>query len=345
MKTDVVRKEIGSEFWDVPTGGSGCVPFPVDTRWFISGTSALEYIICDIQKNNKLERVGIPSWCCSCMILPFVNAGIETVFYSVYVDTEGNLVCDYENVSQCDATLVLTYFGYNELKTRGCPSGILIRDLTHSLFCDTYSDAQYYFGSLRKWTGVWTGGYAWKQGNWNNSQSVPAADASFLQCRANAMSMKLEYLQGHIDQKNYLTLFENAEDFLDQCGIMGSCDRDIHCAMNLNVAFMRERRRENAQVILSELKNMALFSRVDEKDCPMFVPILLADKKSRDDLRRYLTSNEVYCPIHWPVTSWHVLNEKERYLYDHSLSVVCDHRYNAADMMRVVDLIKEYIVV
>ena len=277
------------------------------------------------------------------MIQPFIEAGISVEFYSVYVDAQGNLSCDYENVSQCDATLVLSYFGYRKLKTRGQPGGIIIRDLTHSLFSSTYTDAQYYFGSLRKWTGVWTGGYAWKKNAWYDIPDVPDADAAFLQSRQNAMTMKLDYLSGGSDKKDYLSLFEDAEDYLDQCGVQGSCARDIYCAKNLNAEFIRTRRRENAQELLSKLKDMAMFPQMEENDCPMFVPILLPDKDCRDGLRRYLISKEIYCPIHWPISDQHVLGEKERYLYDHSLSIVCDQRYDVTDMVRITDTIKEYL--
>lgn len=343
MEKNFVRTEIGSEFWDVPMKKPSGAPLPADTQWFICGTSALRYIIQDIQKNVELKQVGIPSWCCSCMIEPFVDAGISVAFYPVYVDEAEGLTCDYEAVAECDATLILSYFGYESLKTKGHPGGILIRDLTHSLFGRKYEDAQYYFGSLRKWAGFWTGGYAWKKEPWNLPQSVLPADVAFLHGRDDAMTRKLEYLTGMTDSKAYLEQFEDLEDFLDHCGIMGSCERDIHCARKLDAAFVKTRRRENALVLLSYFKDMAVFPEMQEHDCPMFVPILLPNKEVRDNLRRYLISKEIYCPIHWPISELHQLGAKERELYDRGLSLVCDQRYDTADMMRIVDAIHVFM--
>jgi len=342
MEKTFVRTEIGSEFWDIPLTENGGASLPADTRWFISGTSALHYIINDIQRNTDIKKVGVPSWCCSCMIEPFVKAGLGVEFYPVYADRERCLTCDYEAVSDCDATLVLSYFGYNKLKTIGTPGGILIRDLTHSLFCRGYDNALYYFGSLRKWAGFWTGGYAWKKELWNLPQSVQPSDTAFLCKRETAMDLKLAYLKGTINEKDYLGLFEDAEDFLDQCGIAGSCERDIRCAQKLDTELIIARRRENARVLLQSLKDVALFPQIEERDCPMFVPILLPDKEYRDSLRRYLISKEIYCPIHWPISDLHRLGTKERELYDRSLSIVCDQRYDTADMMRLAETIKAF---
>ena len=343
MNMDFTRLEIGSEFWDVPTSERVSLLWPLDTQWFISGTSALEYIICDLQKCDRVERVGIPAYCCSCMIQPFVDAGLTVVQYPVYVDSDsGLLTCDYEVTSDCDATLVMSYFGYDQLETIGNPGGIIIRDLTHSLFCRDYDDAQYYFGSLRKWAGLWTGGYAWKKDSWSTLQQIVPADIIYLQRRADAMAMKVEYLMGTTDKKEYLHLFEESEEFLDQCGILGSCERDIDCARRIDAGYIRTRRRENAQVLLDALKNIALFPEIRGNDCPMFVPIILPSKEVRNRLRGYLTAHEIYCPIHWPISSLHVLGAKERELYDCALSIVCDQRYNVEDMRRIVDTIRMF---
>jgi hypothetical protein len=276
------------------------------------------------------------------MIQPFVDAGLTVVFYPVYADIRGGMVCDYAVTSGCDATLVLSYFGYDQLRILGNPGGILIRDLTHSLFCREYDDAQYYFGSLRKWAGLWTGGYAWKKDSWCVHQQIVPADVTFLQCRADAMAMKVDYLKRTTDSKDYLHLFEKAEEFLDNCGIQGSCGRDIDCAQRIDISYIRSRRRENAQVLLEELKNVALFPEIQEKDCPMFVPILISNKEARNRLRCCLTANEIYSPVHWPISSLHVFGSRERELYDRTLSIVCDQRYQEDDMRRIIETIRTF---
>lgn len=73
----------------------------------------------------------------------------------------------------------------------------------------------------------------------------------------------------------------------------------------------------------------------------MFVPVLVPGGK-RDELRRYLIKNEIYCPVHWPVSDYHRLDNKEQFIYDNEISLVCDQRYTEEDMYRMVKKIKAF---
>ncbi len=342
MSRTMIRNEIGSEFWDVPLSDTEQIRFPGNTRWFISGTSALQYILRDAARRNHFTRAAVPSWCCSSMIEPFVQQGMKVCFYSVCVDENGLLTCDYTTAPPCDVTLVLSYFGYACQATKGAPSGILIRDLTHSLFCEKRQDADYSFGSLRKWAGFWTGGYAWKQGNWEEKGALPALDPAYEALRKGAMESKRRYLEGADDTKAYLKDFERAEEYLDQCGIMGGSPRDITIAPRFDEAAVRKIRKQNAEILLKAFRDCALFPTIGDSDCPLFVPILL-NRDLRDGLRCWLIDNHVYCPVHWGLTDLHRLTDAQRALYEQELSLVCDQRYGATDMDRIVALAKEYL--
>ena len=153
----IIKTEIGSEFWDAPICDCKNDLFPISTQWYISGRSALNAIVSEIV-HKGCRNIAMPSWCCESMFIPFVNAGIEVFFYPVYF--KDGLVQKYNFM--CDALFLMDYFGYSSTPPDlSGYKGIVIRDVTHSLFSKRYSDADYYFGSLRKWCGVWTGGYAW----------------------------------------------------------------------------------------------------------------------------------------------------------------------------------------
>ena len=84
-------REIGSEFWDVPTCDDRNFLFPNGTKWFLSGRSALKAIIADIQQGDKqVNSISLPSWCCDSIIRPFLEEGIDVVFYPV-LGAEQNL--------------------------------------------------------------------------------------------------------------------------------------------------------------------------------------------------------------------------------------------------------------
>lgn len=333
-----MKREIGSEFWDVPIAKQVCKLFPETTQWFLSGRSALQGIIKGIKRKKRIHSVAMPSWCCDSMIIPFLREGIEVHFYPVYWNK--NLI--QEITMDSDVLFLMDYFGYSLIAPDiSGYSGIIIRDVTHSIFSATYNDADYYFGSLRKWCGVWTGGYAWSKDGHVLTMGE-ADDHGYTMLREKAMRLKNDYMNGFIDNngfeitdKEYLMVYREAEERLETTGIVPAADRDIRLAERLDVEMIKSRRRNNAKILRSAFPDLLLFPEMNDTDCPMFVPILL---ENRDEVRKHLTKNEIYCPVHWPRPEGCVSN-----LYDHELSLICDQRYGIEDMKRIVFVLSEVL--
>ena len=331
-----MMREIGSEFWDVPIVAFGNALFPESTQWFLSGRSALQAIIKDL---GGARSVSLPSWCCDSMIKPFVDAGMDVHFYPVY--WQNGLIQEIKQNS--DVLFLMDYFGYTtvapDLKSY---KGKIIRDVTHSIFSKTYSDADYYFGSLRKWCGVWTGGYAWTREGHGLSMEK-SDDLGYISLREKAMILKNSYIHGWgVTDKVYLELFDKAEDALEHVDTAPAADRDVELAKKLNVDFIKNQRRANAEVLRRAFSDWLIFPNLALTDIPMFVPVLVPDGK-RDALRRYLIKNEIYCPIHWSVSEYQRLDERTEHIYKNELSLVCDQRYTEEDMYRMVEAIKAFI--
>lgn len=328
-------KEIGSEFWNVPILDKKNSIFPNSTQWFLSGRSALQAIIKELEKGR---RVFLPSWCCDSMIKPFVDAGLEVSFYPVYWH-EGQLIQEIEYDS--DVLLVIDYFGYTgqALELNGY-KGTVIRDITHSIFTRTYTDADFYFGSLRKWCGIWSGGYSWtRDGHMLHIEHTN--DNQYVFIRNKAMQMKSQYIAGMQKDKEYLRYFAEAEELLENVEPFPAAERDVQLAKMLDVETIKNRRIANAEVLRSAFHDWLIFPVPSSNDIPLFVPVLIPDGK-RDELRRYLINNEIYCPIHWPVSKYHRLTAKEQFIYDNELSLICDQRYTEEDMYRIVDTIQAF---
>ena len=328
-------REIGSEFWDVPTIAQKNNLFPKSTQWYLSGRSALQAIIKEL---GEAGSVSLPSWCCDSMIKPFVDAGLEIHFYPVYW-WEEKLIQEIE--FPCDVLFLIDYFGYTgTTPDLSSYKGVVIRDVTHSIFSTTYSDADYYFGSLRKWCGVWTGGYVWSKDG-HRVQTELTNDSEYVFLREKAMQQKAEYISGLRKDKGYLRIFDEAEELLENVEPHPASDRDVQIAKKLDIETIRNRRRANAEVLRSAFPDWLIFSELLSSDVPMFVPVLVPDGK-RNELRSYLIKNEIYCPVHWPVSDYHRLNVKEQLIYDNELSLICDQRYTEEDMHRIVETIKTF---
>ncbi len=336
-----MRSEIGSWFWDVPVIEKENQYFNGDIEWFQCGRHGLRAIAVEL-RNRGIASIALPSWCCETMITPFANSGIAVSFYPVTVDVDGNFHQDMTQVN-AQALLVMDYFGFQagDAHVPKNYHGVVIRDTTHRPFTGGYNDARYYVGSLRKWAGFWTGGYA--LGIKGVQYRLMPSDPMFSGRRSAAMQLKENYILGCKGNKeNFLELFSSAEDELEKCQINAAHKRDIDCAKHLDVDLIRGKRRENAQILIDGLKDICIFKQIEGIDCPLFVPVIVPDGK-RDNLKQYLTANDIYCPVHWSISSFHNLTDEERFVYDNELSLVCDQRYNVNDMQRIINVVKEFL--
>lgn len=335
-----VYKEIGSEFWDIPICKVENNLFPSNTQWFRSGRDAIGFVIDDIQCRQAFRSVAIPSWCCESMIVPFISRGITVRFYSVAPSKNGGIIQNISEASGCDGILLLDYFGYIEKTYDDGFNGIEIYDITHSIFSDISYCSGYVLGSLRKWAGFMTGGFAYKcHGDF--IQTPLPEDKNYSDLRKLAMDEKCSYIFGEKKEKTYLHHFVNANKMLKPIGLGGS-PVDTKLAKKLDIEYIKKRRRQNAKVLMDRLSDFALFHCIREGDCPLFVPILVPEGK-RDELKKHLAAQSIYCPSHWPASPNHNLNVSTRRLYDEELSIVCDQRYDIKDMEKISDEILSYL--
>lgn len=328
-------REIGSEFWSVPTEQTEHCFFPQETQWFLSGRSALACILADIQKQTNVKTAALPAWCCDSMVKPFVDAGITVRFYPVYHEN-GKLIQKTDAAQGCDILFLMDYFGYAGPAAPMDTDAIVIRDLTHNVFSAPPADARYCFGSLRKWAGFYTGGFGWGL----SARELPE-NKSYVALRSSAMEEKRKYMHAEISDKDYLRVFGQAEDLLEQCPPASADARDILLAKKMDITGLKARRRKNAAQLLEAFAELAIFPELKENDCPLFVPILVPDGK-RDALRKHLIQNSVYCPVHWPLTDYHCPDERSALIYRDELSLVCDQRYNEEDMARLIATVKRF---
>ena len=330
-------QEIGSEFHRMPFEYGSGLKLPVEGDLVFSGRTAIETVLKEIPNARKAL---LPSYCCDSMIQPFQNAGIEVDFYSVYYDA--GLKITVGALANIDVFLWCNYFGFDvpmpDLSDFG---GVVIEDITHSLLSDKpyHTQSQYLIASLRKWEPINCGGYcASVNGELRNSPTEIPPE-SFIDTRTLAMKMKKDYLSGSTkeDKSKFLSLYVECNHWLAENYSELSIDQWSQTYLStVDVEKQKNMRRNNARVLYKILKDKVqfLFAEAD-MDCPLFVPILL---KNRDEVRRQLTNNQIYCPVHWPKPSGCESN-----LYKQELSLVCDQRYTEEDMKRVASVLTSLI--
>lgn len=355
--------EIGSEFWKENKKYIG-----ENEELFLSGRTALDVIIKDILCSHKIVSALLPSYCCQSMIDPFHQNQISVRFYDVFVDEKANWIEKIPKAKKHEIFFDMKYFGSNIINRRnrqGQPIDdnkiresweVIIEDATQNCYHEQHRfTADYEFASFRKWLAVdgissakkRDGPFLTKPREWETNQD-------YSRIKNRAFAMKADFLNGGATKKSdFLQMFKRAESELSE--------NNVELRPNLNTVVqyyveirdlnrMRRLRLRNAKILAEGLKNISGINvalNVDEQGiCPLFLPILIADTHIRDQLRQYLIDHEIYCPVHWPLSSGHAgISSCAKEIYYHELSVVCDQRYGINDMKRILAVIQSFFII
>ena len=347
------KKELGSEFWNMPSGKRDIKKPFENLQYTLSGRTALELVLRDLIAEREIQSICLPAYCCESMIQPFSKAGLKIRFYDVCPSTEGvhrNLPKNHG----CDVVLLLDYFGFLQDETRVIAERehlngkVVILDCVQSLFSEpalsVFSD--YVVTSWRKWFFSCAGAAAKRSGDWMVKLGEHT-NARYVSLRREAAKKKTDYVENGVgDKKVFLDDFKEAEEILDADFSDYAADSESVDALGyLDIALLRRQRRENANVIYKTLhaiddkRVQPLFPTLGADDTPLFVPVLV-EPSIRTALRQYLIHNQVYCPIHWPDAR----TGGGQILYAQELSLLCDQRYTVADVEWEMNLIQEFLL-
>lgn len=345
-------REIGGEFWGIQ--------HKTDERlFFLSGRTALEFIIRDIKKNKDIESVILPSWCCSTMIEPFARQNLQVRFYNVCFEQGIGLYAKKPEPRKKEIFYYMTYFGSCSIKGLSIDEvsqqwDCVVADETHSwLGVESFDSKQgksadYRYISYRKWTGCYGVAVAIKSDGRFSIQKKRKQNEQYYSLRRDAMELKERYINGALGHKqDFLEKFAAAEERLDENYFMcAPCVEAVEQIYNLDKEYVKQKRRENADYLIEKLSDIREIQLVcgglKEGEVPLFVPILVRSEE-RGALRKWLIDRDIYCPVHWPLSEYHAgLNDRLKAIYEMELSLLCDQRYGKEDMDRIADAIKEY---
>lgn len=331
--------EIGSEFHNNSViygknGYSEICGYP--KRYALSGRTALSLIAKELKP--ILHNIALPDYCCGSMIAPFVHQGLNVSFYSAF-DSDNEAIID-----MVDAVLVMDYFGFASADTvafaQRCKNNgkVVIVDATQTAFTysKAYELADYIVVSYRKWFDSLCAVVYSKNGF--SKQEYTTKNHFYSDTWRQAAFLKERYIKlGGVEKQEFLTLFSTANKSLesDYDGFMAN-ESEIEVMLNADSTSLRTKRRENANVLIDEVKKLAesydvslIYTQMKDEDCPLFVPILV-DEKKRALIRSKLINEGIYCPCHWPVDSRYPY--KDTIYHRRELSLICDQRYGAEEM-------------
>lgn len=360
------KKEIGSEFWTKCTRRAQGALYSMrpksiyDNHSFVvietlSGRTALEHIVELLVRDGE-KRAYLPAYCCHTMIEPFLTHGMDVLFYDVELIEDG-IHRWVDDDHHCDCILLMDYFGHTDQETfeialREKEKGTtVIYDATHSMFSDiNYYPYDYVYGSYRKWVDI-NCGFLAKKGEFEGG-SVPqnGSDADpYPLIRAELFDLKADFMSGKpVSKDEFLPKINVAESILEEQYHHKMPDRrSLEVLRSTDASFLKQARKQNAKLLTDAIKALnnsqicCFDPLLNDTDTPLFVPIKVSPKQ-RNELRKHLIQNSIYCPIHWPFSDIHPQDGKSKALFDSELSLICDQRYDASDMKRMIVAIEDF---
>lgn len=318
-------------------------------RYVLSGRTGLHLIADEIKEKYGVSSILMPAYCCSSMVEPFVKYGFEIFFYDSMNLSESNIL------QKADVVLIMDYFGFLSESTVSFADRCkrlgktVIVDATQTVLShsDTYSAADYVVASFRKWFDCLCA-VVYSRDGFITPKYQREKEDYILKWRTAAKEKGNYIIHGIGEKKRILADFSDANRMLgeDFIGYRG-CASEISKWENLESAFIKQIRRRNAQLLIDEIKEISkqyevtlLFNQMGNEDCPLFIPILIDDKK-RDKVRVEMIRENIYCPVHWPINKNYPY--QQTLYHAKELSLICDQRYSEEEIEHEIEVLRKAI--
>jgi len=342
------RWENGSEFhWlGLPEGPrSGDVPWSRGLLLF-SGRDALRLVLRTGATRRGWRRLWVPDYFCQHVVAAMVRPDLEML---PYADNPLRSAPEFPPARPGDVVLVMNYFGLRTAPELEVPDGVeVIEDHSHdpvSAWAER-SSADFCVASLRKTLPISDGGALWSPAGHLLPPAPPLTEQRRRAgaTKLTAMMLKAMYLSGlPVEKSSYRSLALRGEQALSYPAVsaMTAVSRGVVDAYPLDR--WRQARRDNRTVLLQAMGTPA-WARVLEPagDSVAFsLPFVVDTPERRERIRTRLIEANIFPTILWPLEETLLpVGAEARYISRRLLSIHCDGRYEAADMLRVAELLR-----
>jgi dTDP-4-amino-4,6-dideoxygalactose transaminase len=312
-----------------------------DRRLCLSGRCAIYYCLLDLKQRDDKRVAYLPAYTCETVIAPYKKAGYSLLFYDV--SPEGlRPQFNRELIPRISVLGLCGYYGfslYDRSFVADCAAAgvAVIHDATHSVFSadGIESGADYTVGSLRKWLGIPSGGFAVKRRGTFTLPLLPPEE-EHIRGRLACFEERTRALRREGSEDRVNEIFWDTELRLRR--IFDAYDSDgLSAALMARYPFQElcARRRENYAFVLSQTpfgsRTVPVFPRLEEGICPSHLALYSEDREAaREMLKNRGISSTVYWPFHGELDVAEFPGA--RYIYDHIYSVPVDQRYGTEDM-------------
>ena len=311
------------------------------TYHYASGRAALYQILKYLKEERGITTILLPDYLCDTILVPVRKLEFEFTFFSLNDKLELDQDVLKEVYRKDVAILIINYFGLQDLTEQIAfirnidADAIIIEDDVQAYyeFKKPLGEVDFKYTSLRKTFAIPDGGLV------KTEHPLPVIDSpnTFGQYKAAAALMKA-MRESNFNDGVYLDISKigggKIDDELD-CGMSLISERLYAC---LDEETVRTQRQKNAKYMVERLSENGFQSllTVSEDMVPLFVPIYI---DNRNEVRKRMFKNEVFCPVHWPLEGLPLKRGAE--MAAHELSLIVDQRYTINDMDSIISLLKQ----
>ncbi|HLO36687.1 MAG TPA: hypothetical protein VK194_11415 [Candidatus Deferrimicrobium sp.] len=353
------RIEYGSDAHWFDTAG-GPTPAASEYPWgssavlFGSGRDAMRVLVAWGAREHGWRRVWLPSYYCQDVPAALCGIGPPDVELCAYPDAPDRPDPGLHGLPVTRGDVVVVA---NQLGTRRRPAdlgaaardAVIVEDHSHDLASPwaMTSRAHYAIASLRKTLPLPDGGVVWSP----QALALPPepalteAHASAALARLSAMVLKARYLAGAaVDKATYLAEARSGAERIAKGPPSGIAPVSRAMLATFPVAAWRRKRRRNFGVLLRALGPLgtARVIRPPAGAVPFALTLVFDTAARRDAARHALIAARVYPAVLWsldePVMDGIPAEHVD--LARRVLSIHCDQRYGAADMIRIAEIAK-----
>lgn len=340
------KLEVGSDFHYSPMDFSDNLSWFGDSLFLNSGRSP----VLLLKSYFYGEPIYYPDYFCHDVIKYWNNHGIKTIPYRVFYEN-GRINVDFTTLPKRGIVLAVNFFGYYNQKEwveyKKSSQILLIEDHSHSPVSSyAYnSSADFAFSSLRKTLPIADGCIFWSP----IGKALPRNALSVFDSgkRIEAMQLKSRYLKGQLIPKDsFLGLYQEAEDNISSSVPMFISEHSKSLVDKGYPTIYIQRRKDNHKLFISYL-HKEIYSYVDvlkvsDFDVPLGIVLKFNESKQRDRLRKFLITENVFCPVHWPLCEDITKYSESTDLSAKLITIPLDHRYSSAEVIKVATLINRY---
>ncbi len=308
-------------------------------------------------REHGWRRVWLPSFYCQdvAAALGELSAdGVELRAYADAPDREEPEIAGLR-VERGDVVVVANHFGIRRAPASldtVAHNAVIVEDHSHDLAGPwaKNSGAHYAVASLRKTLPLPDGGVAWSPRALALPPEPPLTDAHAAAAldRLSAMVLKARYLAGQaVDKDAFRARAVSGAERISEGPPSGIAPVSRAMLPSFPVRAWREQRRENHETLLRALGTLCnVRVSAPVPGAVAFALTLVFDTPNqRDAVRRALIAARVYPAVLWPLDDPQIGDIPTEHvdLARRLLSIHCDQRYVATDMLRVAEILKPLV--